>query len=425
MTPSNTHARVPALTRGLLLILQNSALEIQGKASQAKIGRMETEAQRLESAAAEERVRTAGIEAELASLQDSMRLKRVEAHQREYDMAAAEAEARRLQALSDINQRAAEDAKAALLLANHTSDKRTVQLRTALRYMDMIYACMCKPVVGVVTGLGLVLEATLDDDGSIRVSVADVLAHSAAFDSQQIAQKDIVVEVDGKVVAGMPMEEVEKTLSGLAFSTVKIKLSRFVGGTYVVEIERRNGQDDVDSALERLERHLREDTCKAVNLIHYDLDSLKTQMLNATSKHEKDGKKWSQEKNALKSEITALTLQLAASDKHQQELAEDMLHAEEQHGKETSDMSLKLADSRRVATQAQTELDALLSTHSGLKSELQKSISDGQVNQSVAAQARKEAEDFRSEAKAAAAAVEQLKTQVSASALNTNKLHLR
>jgi len=118
-------------------------------------------------------------------------------------------------------------------------------------------------------------------------------------------------------------------------------------------------------------------------------------------------------------------LQLAASDKHQQELAEDMLHAEEQHGKETSDMSLKLADSRRVATQAQTELDALLSTHSGLKSELQKSISDGQVNQSVAAQARKEAEDFRSEAKAAAAAVEQLKTQVSASALNTNKLHLR
>ena len=62
--------------------------------------------------------------------------------------------------------------------------------------------------------------------------------------------------------------------------------------------------------------------------------------------------------------------------------------------------------------------------HSGLKSELQKSIGDGE-DQSVAAQARKEAEDFRSEAKAAAAAVEQLKTQVSASALNANKLHLR
>jgi chromosome segregation ATPase len=259
----------------------------------------------------------------------------------------------------------------------------------------------------------------------MRVSVADVLAHGAAFDSQQIAQKDILLEVEGKVVAGMPMEEVEKTLSGLAFSSVKIKLSRFVGGTYVVEIERRNGQDDVDSALERLERHLREDTCKTISFLHYDLNSLKTQMLNVTSKHEKDGKEWSQEKDDLNSEITALKLQLAASDKHQQEIAEDMLHAKEQHGKEISDMSLKLADSRRVATQAQTELDALLSTHSGLKSELQKSVSDGQANQNVSAQARKEADDFRSEVQSAAAAAEQLKTQVSASALNTNKLHLR
>jgi hypothetical protein len=56
---------------------------------------------------------------------------------------------------------------------------------------------------------------------------------------------------------------------------------------------------------------------------------------------------------------------------------------------------------------------------------LQKSVSDGQANQNVSAQARKEADDFRSEVQSAAAAAEQLKTQVSASALNTNKLHLR
>ena len=64
--------------------------------------------------------------------------------------------------------------------------------------------------------------------------------------------------------------------------------------------------------------------------------------------------------------------------------------------------------------------------HSGLKSELQKSIGDGE-DQSVAAQARKGPEDFRSSERksAAAAAAEQLKTQVSASALNANKLHLR
>ena len=60
--------------------------------------------------------------------------------------------------------------------------------------------------------------------------------------------------------------------------------------------------------------------------------------------------------------------------------------------------------------------------HSGLKSELQKSIGDGE-DQSVAAQVL----DFRSSERksAAAAAAEQLKTQVSASALNANKLHLR
>ena len=61
-----------------------------------------------------------------------------------------------------------------------------------------------------------------------------------------------------------------------------------------------------------------------------------------------------------------------------------------------------------------------------VKSELQKSIGDGE-DQSVEAQARKGPEDFRSSERksAAAAAAEQLKTQVSASALNTNKLHLR
>ena len=60
--------------------------------------------------------------------------------------------------------------------------------------------------------------------------------------------------------------------------------------------------------------------------------------------------------------------------------------------------------------------------HSGLKSELQKSIGDGE-DQSVAAQVL----DFRSSERksAAAAAAEQLKTEVSASALNANKLHLR
>ena len=64
--------------------------------------------------------------------------------------------------------------------------------------------------------------------------------------------------------------------------------------------------------------------------------------------------------------------------------------------------------------------------HSGLKSELQKSIGDGE-DQSVAAQVRKGPEDFRSSERksAAAAAAEQLKTEVSASALNANKLHLR
>jgi hypothetical protein len=57
---------------------------------------------------------------------------------------------------------------------------------------------------------------------------------------------------------------------------------------------------------------------------------------------------------------------------------------------------------------------------------LQKSIGDGE-DQSVEAQARKGPEDFRSSERksAAAAAAEQLKTQVSASALNANKLHLR
>ena len=130
----------------MLLILQNSALEIQGKAAQAKIGRMETEAQRLESAAAEERVRTAGIEAELSSLQDSMRLKRVEAHQREYDMVAAKAEARRLQALSDVTQRAAEDAKAALLLAESSKRKLVEIANQLVSGTHSLYRAVCHKI---------------------------------------------------------------------------------------------------------------------------------------------------------------------------------------------------------------------------------------------------------------------------------------
>ena len=373
---------------------------------------MEAEAQRVESAAAEERVRTAGIEAELASLHDSMRVKRTEAHQREYEMAAAQAEARRLQALSEATQRAAEDAKSALLLATHTRDKRTTQLRAALRCAETMYGCACKPVVGVVTGLGLVLEATSDADGSNRVAVAEVLAQSAAFDSQQIAPKDTILEIDSSVVTGMELQEVEKCLSGLVFSPVKIKLNRFVGGTYVVELERRNGQDDVDSALDRLEQHLREDTCKAVNLMHYDLDSIKTQLLKSFSKYEKENKEWTQDKDALMSEITALKLQLAAADKHQQALAEDMRQQQEQHSKDRSDLSLKHADARRAATEAQKELDALLSTHCQLKSEMQKSHSAQQESEIAATRAQKEAEELRSEAKAAFATAEQLKAQV-------------
>ena len=112
---------------------------------------MEAEAQRVESAAAEERVRTAGIEAELASLHDSMRVKRTEAHQREYEMAAAQAEARRLQALSEATQRAAEDAKSALLLATHTRDKRTTQLRAALRCAETMDGCAQRLILSMAT----------------------------------------------------------------------------------------------------------------------------------------------------------------------------------------------------------------------------------------------------------------------------------
>jgi len=107
---------------------------------------MEAEAQRVESAAAEERVRTAGIEAELASLHDSMRVKRTEAHQREYEMAAAQAEARRLQALSEATQRAAEDAKSALLVAD-ASKRKLLEIANQLATgTHTLYRAVCHKI---------------------------------------------------------------------------------------------------------------------------------------------------------------------------------------------------------------------------------------------------------------------------------------
>ena len=92
----------------------NSALSMESKAARGKVAQLEGEVERQKQASADGRVRTAALEAEVASLQESLRAKRAEAYQREEAMQAAEAEARRLQGRLDAALAAADKCRAEL-----------------------------------------------------------------------------------------------------------------------------------------------------------------------------------------------------------------------------------------------------------------------------------------------------------------------
>ena len=92
----------------------NSALSMESKAARGKVAQLEGEVERQRQASADGRVRTAALEAEVASLQESLRAKRAEAYQREEAMQAAEAEARRLQGRLDAALAAADKCRAEL-----------------------------------------------------------------------------------------------------------------------------------------------------------------------------------------------------------------------------------------------------------------------------------------------------------------------
>jgi len=58
----------------------------------------------------------------------------------------------------------------------------------------------------------------------------------------------------------------------------RIKAQQSDADAYVVELERRCGQEEVDSAVDRLEGQMQSEACKAVEMMHLDLASLRAKL---------------------------------------------------------------------------------------------------------------------------------------------------
>ena len=162
-------------------------------------------------------------------------------------------------------------------------------------------------------------------------------------------------------------------LSGPVFTRVRIKARKSDADAYVIELERRCGQEEVDSAVDRLEGQMQSEACKAVEMMHLDLASLRAKLAEETSQHEKERKGWREDKEHLDSEIAALKAKLASAQEHAQELVADGREQEERHGAEMSQQSDRLAAARSATSTAKAEIDVLVKEKSALMTELERS----------------------------------------------------
>ena len=205
-------------------------------------------------------------------------------------------------------------------------------------------------------------------------------------------------------------------LSGPVFTRVRIKARKSDADAYVIELERRCGQEEVDSAVDRLEGQMQSEACKAVEMMHLDLASLRAKLAKETSQHEKECKGWREDKEHLDSEIAALKAKLASAQVHAQELVADGREQEERHGAEMSQQSDRLAAARSATSTAKAEIDVLVKEKSALMTELERSKAAALQSEAEAAGAKQVAECARKETELAGKAVEEVKAQLAGAA---------
>jgi C-terminal processing protease CtpA/Prc len=342
--------------------LQTSQSEAQG---------LKSEMEQLKRKIASEQERAKGLEAEIAAGDAVVEKKRLEMRKALEIQVGLEESRKSAQEQEQAHRKRLQEATAewdkARVSYQQNHDAMQARMTLAAKTAQAMYAAICLPCAGSVTGLGLELVQA-GDDGRNPV-VQQLLANGPAFRSGKVHVGDVLLAVDGTATQSSPMEHVETMLCGVIGKSVTLRLqTQDAKKAYDVVLTRELATDE--KTIDTLVASLSAEATKRVAGMHEELLKLRERVSAESVDRKQQERVFREERDALQAELAAARNKLEAVDKEVKSLTEHRQQLDVQHKKDVQALQNKLQEAKKAKDKAVEQMDELNQAKIELKKRL-------------------------------------------------------
>jgi hypothetical protein len=269
----------------------------------------------------------------------------------------------------DLGSKAREEAEARskLLEANKVwdtarvsyqeyNDSMRARMAEAAEAAQNMYAAICRPSVGAVTGLGIVLAAA---EGGRHPVIHELVEGSIALASGKMNVGDAVLAVNGVATQDLPLEEVDLLLCGAVGSKVTFHAqSSGAKKAYEVELVRKAGGVG-EAGMVSLVSLLLPEAVRVAASMHQELEDLRARGKAEALQHKEAFFRWQTEAEQLRTDSLEAQRRLQLMSKQAEEVLADKQGLETELRQQRADMQRKI-DEAKAATGTTSEKDSPL-----------------------------------------------------------------
>jgi len=297
------------------------------------------------------------------------------------------AEAKQLDAKTKQQRDKLHAADRLLLASNREYEKLSEELGSALLAVQEMYSRVCRTETVELGGIGIKIEAPLEAcSGESMIRVDDIIEGGPAGANGKMAVDDILVEVQGRDLSGLPVDEVRTLIVGPVGSPVTIRArSGQDGSEYVVTLLRWGSgshaeghvQEKSNRACERADRLHEQisqlegelsDTQREAEELRAELEGLRQQLQDKEKLVEQISEELASTKSLVESERARSAQVGDAKDQLEQDLAAER--------EEIARLVRELGLARQELESACTRISAQKSSQDELRAELEQAVRD-------------------------------------------------
>ena len=231
------------------------------------------------------------------------------------------------------------------------NDSMRARMAEAAEAAQNMYVAICRPSVGVVTGIGIVLAAA---EGGRHPVIRKLVDGGIALASGKINVGDAVLEVNRVAMQDLPLEEVNLMLCGAVGSKVTLRAQASgAEKTYEVELVRKAGGVG-EAGMVSLVSSLLPEAVRVAAIMHQELEDLRARGKAEALQLKEASLRWQTESEQLHTDLFEAQRRLQLMSKEAEEVLVDKQGLETELRQQRADMQRKI-DEAKAATGTTSE----------------------------------------------------------------------